>query len=176
MIKIDFGREESNNPKGMFEKIGTDDGVLQGELTEFINIEGSIYLISKIESTFRNSNYQVGDYYVKEAIADLYADGSITLFLNNGNEEMCRAIQGRLNSAEIKRLINEGMPISQVFKSQLVPKSFIYLTLTDSPVPITTTEIDEHVFENKKQLINNCSQSISNMRQTIEDMYIQRAK
>lgn len=176
MRKIDFGREESNNPKGIFEKIGTDDGVLQGELTEFINIEGSIYLISKIESTFKNSTYQIGDYYVKEAIADLYADGSIALFLNSGNEEMCRAIQGRLNSAEMKRLINDGMPISEIFQTYVLPNSFIYLTLIDSPVPISTTVIDEHVFENKKQLINNCSQSISNMRQTIEDMHIQKTK
>lgn len=176
MRKIDFGREESNNPKGSFEKIGTDDGVLQSELVEFINIDGSTYLISKIDSTFKDSQYQIGDYYVKEAIIDLYADGSLTLFLNNGNEEMCRAIQGRINSAEMKRLINDGMPISEIFKSQFVPKSFMYLTLIDSKLPITTTEINEDIFETKKELINSCQQSISNTRQTIENLYKEKVK
>lgn len=176
MKKIDFGREESENPTGCFEKIGTDDGVVQGELTEFINIEGNTYLISKIDTTFKDSQYQAGDYYVKEAITDLYADGSLTLFLNRGNEEMCRAIQGRINSAEMKRLINDGMPISEIFRSGLAPKSFIYLTLIDTQVPITTTEINEDIFENKKELIKNSHQSISNMRKTIEDLYRQRTK
>ena len=176
MKKIDFGREENNNPKGSFDKIGTDDGVIQGKLADFINIEGSTYLISKIESTFKDSPYQIGDYYVKEAITDLYADGSLTLFLNNGNEEMCRAIQGRLNSAEIKRIINDGMPISEIFKSGLTPKTFMYLTLIESELPITATEINEDIFENKKELINNCHQSISNMKKTIEDMHKQRTK
>ena len=176
MKKIDFGREESNNPKGSFEKIGTNDGVLQGELADFINIDGNTYLISKIDSTFKDSQYQVGDYYVKEAIIDLYADGSLALFLNSGNEEMCRAIQGRLNSAEMKRLINDGMPISEIFRSQFVPKSFMYLTLIDSKLPITTTEINEDIFETKKELINNCHQSISNMSKTIEDIYRQKTK
>ena len=171
MKKIDFGREESNNPKGGFEKIGTDDGILQGQIAEFINIEGNTYLISKIDSTFKNSAYQVGDYYVKEAITDLYADGSATLFLNSGNEEMCRAIQGRLNSGEIKRLINDGMPISEIFKSELAPRSFMFLTIFESQVPIIATEINEDIFETKKKLINNCHESISSMRETIENMY-----
>lgn len=171
MKKIDFGREESDNPKGGFDKIGTDDGVLQGQLADFINIDGSTYLISRIESTFRNSNQQVGDYYVKEAITDLYADGSATLFLNSGNEEMCRAIQGRLNTGEIKKLVSEGMPISEVFRSQLVPKSFMFLTLFESSVPLIATEINEDIFEVKKELINNCHESISSMREKVENMY-----
>ena len=174
MKKIDFGREEANTTKGSFEKIGTNDRVLQGELAEFINIEGNTYLVSKIDSTFKDSSYQVGDYYVKEAITDLYADGSIALFLNSGNEEMCRAIQGRLNSAEIKRLINDGMPISEIFSSQLIPKSFMYLTLIDSKAPITATEINKDIFETKKYLINNCHQSISSMSETIDNIYKQK--
>lgn len=171
MKTVDFGREESNNPKGSFEKIGTDEGIISGQLTDFINIEGNIYLISKINNTLQNSKYQVGDYYVKEAITDLYADGSTTLFLNNGNEEMCRAIQGRLNSGEIKRLINDGMPLSNIFKSQIVPKSFMFLTIFESEIPLIATEINQDIFESKKALINNCHQSISSLQETIENIY-----
>lgn len=165
---IDFGREESNNPKGGFDKIGTDDGIISGQLIKFINIDGSTYLISRINELFKDNSYQIGDYYVKEAIADLYADGSVTLFLNNGNREMCRAIQGRLNTGEIKRQINDGTPIENIFKSQIIPNTFMFLTLYESQVPLTATEINEDIFENKKALINSCHQSISNMQETIK--------
>ena len=166
MKKIDFGREESNNPKGSFEKIGTDDGVISAELLDIIGVEGNNYLITKIIDDYNKNNE--GTIYVKEAIVDLYADGSTVTFVNNGNKEMCKAIQNTLNSYQITELIKSGNKIRNIIGNSFVPRSFDLIALSDM---ILVTEINEDIFEEKKELIKKCHNTISSMQSQIESFY-----
>lgn len=168
MKKIDFGREESSNPTGGFEKIGTDDGVLNAELIDFIGIDGNNYLVSKVTDCFNKSSINPGGIYVKEALVDIYADGSTVMFLNNGNKEMCDALEKTLNSYQIADLIKNGASLNSIIGNSFVPKSFDIASLTDL---LLATEINEDVFEHKKELINNCHHTISFMQEEVDKLY-----
>lgn len=168
MKRIEFGREESNNPKGCFEKIGTDDGILDAELIDFIGIDGNNYLVSKVMDCFNKSSVNPGSVYVKEALVDIYADGSTVMFLNNGNKEMCTALERTLNSYQISDLIKSGTSLNSIIGNSFVPKSFDIASISDL---LVVTEINEDIFNHKKELINECHQTISSMQEELNKFY-----
>ena len=173
MKMIDFGREEKENPKGAFDEIGTKDGILNGFFIDFAGVGGSIYVVSKVINVFQDSRLKVGEYYVKEAIVDLYANGSGVLFINSGNNEMCLLLEERLNKPEVKSMIENGRGLSLILGSYMAPKAFDAVT---EGRDIMATEISEEVFNRKKELINSCHESISEMQERLLENHKQLIK
>ena len=160
MIEIKFGKEESSNPTGGFEKYGTSDKILAGTFIDFICLEDKTYLFAEVTEAFPSAELQPGDIYIKEAITDKTIDGSLNLFLNGGNKEFISELQKQLNFEKIKELISK-ITIKELLNGENANEDFKQIA---SHSPIVTTEIDENIFNSKRSV----RQAIKSKQKTLK--------
>lgn len=167
MKEVHFGYENSLNPIGSFEGIGTGKGLhgpVVGEYIDVISLSGEEYLISKVEvkKDIQGSDYQ---YDVRRALADIYPDGSGILFLDQEQSEMCLRVSAMLNSAQGKECLDKGLTVREICEAHMAPFSFECVTRANT---VLATSILHEIFDVKKRRIASCHRSFSDMVEQME--------
>lgn len=165
MKKIEFGFSNDSNPTGSWEGIGLREGVLLTEADYYgsISYANNNYIIAKVgEDEYHRFPELVGNFIVRQALCDLYADGSVILMLNQENDPVSRQIAEFLNSPQVKDRITKVEDIIRLGNDiSRSPNSFILAELNDE---VIATSIDPVVFAQKNEAIKNCRNSISDMQ------------
>ena len=151
-------------------KKGSSDGVVVGEFAELFNLGISTFLVTEIIETSEDKTEKLRQLYVKEALVDIYADGSAKLYVNEGNKELCDKISKKINSNEVRVLLLNGEQLSRIFGDVPVPRSFDLCTKYEDE--IIATEISEEEFEEKKELQSCCQDSILDLQKQIDTIYV----
>ena len=86
MKKIEFGFANDAEPKGSWQGIGIKDGLLLTDAVYYgaISFNGNNFIVAKVDNDEYNRFPSLLDkFIVRDAVVDVYADGSNTLFLNS---------------------------------------------------------------------------------------------
>ena len=147
MIEIKFGKEETANPTGSFEKFGTSDKILTGKFLEFMEIQGKTYLFAEVLEAFPSADLETGDIYIKEALTDTFENNNLILFLNEGNKDFCKQLSQELNARKAELIINE-ISLKELLCGENANPTFELIAKAN---PIVTTEINETIFNKKRK-------------------------
>lgn len=170
MKKVHFGYENSNRPVGSFEGLGVSDeakGPIQGNFIGILNYMDKDFLITKVSLAYKTVENQVGKIDVRDAIADIYPDGSGVLYIDRQKSDECLQLENLFNDEKTKELLQKGVSINNIFTGGIL--SFAFECVTKSDV-ILATSIKHEIFEKKKQLISCCNHSFSDLQQEIEEL------
>ncbi len=102
MKKIEFGFANDQVPKGSWEGIGIREGLMitDGDYLGSIEYEGNHYIVCNVEVP------DIGNrLIVRQALCDLYADGSNQLYLNQDETYISRDIENYINRNGIRENI-----------------------------------------------------------------------
>jgi len=168
MKEVGFGFSNDIRPSGSFEGIGlgTTSGPVKGEHLGFIELDGTNYIIARTTMSFRDEG--IGKIVVREALADLYPDGSAILFLNQYVSDRCLRLEEHFNSPKTIELLAKGIPVKELspgFRSSLAYEC------ASRGEHFSATAIKKEVFEQKKELLRKCTMSFSEMRRQLEESY-----
>lgn len=168
MKKIEFGYSNDYNPKGSWEGIGIKPGLLltDAEYYGAIKYDGNSYIVAKvIEDEYGKFPHMLGNFIVRPAIADLYADGSGVIFLDQEESILSQQLETSLNEPQNKNIITGINDIINNYNGiHFADKSFQFLTMEDSFI---TTSITHEAFERKNDLLKNCRSSISELQEQL---------
>lgn len=166
MKKIEFGFENSTNPKGTWEGIGIKPNLLliNAEYYGAIKYEKNSFIVAKvIEDQYGRYPHLLNNFIVRPAIADLYVDGSGIIYLDQEQSLESEQIEKHLNSEQVKDKIKDSKDIftycNDVYPADM---SFTFLTLGDT---VITTSIQHDVFEEKNNALKSCRSSFSQLQQ-----------
>ena len=167
MKKIQFGYSNDMNPKGSCEGIGLKENLplFEADYYGTIKYENVSYLIAKVTN---NTNPEFNNkFIVRPAIADLYPDGSGTIFLDQEQAYIAKNIEEVLNKPEIKEKIKNQKDILNLLSGAFPPdRSFTFLTMDDSFV---TTSIIHEAFERKHEALLTCHNSFSELQEQLNE-------
>ena len=174
MKKIEFGHSNDFNPKGSWEGIGIKPGLMLTEAEYYgtIKYEENSYIVARVtKDEYARFPHLLGNFIVRPAIADLYADGSGNIFLDQEESIVTRQLETHLNDPRIKDRINN---INDVFNNcngvHMADMSFKFLTLGDRFI---STSITHEAFERKNEALKKCRKSFSQMQEQL--MYFDNA-
>ena len=166
MKRIQFGFANESNPSGSWGGIGISEGLFLTEADYYgsISVEGNSYIIAKVtEDEYGRYPQLLDKFIVRQALYDMFADGSGVLYLNQGENEVTQKLAEQLNRPEVSEKIQSpedfvklGMPKG--------PRSFTLVELNDN---IIATSIRPDVFERKNSAIKNCHQPISVLQESL---------
>lgn len=175
MKQIGFGYSNDVDPKGSYEGIGIKPGLLLTEADYYgsIKFEDNYYIVAKVTKDEYNKYPQLlNKFIVRQALCDLYADGSAVMMLNQEETYATRLLENYLNNPQIKDKITT---IEDVINSSngihRSSNAFILGELGYNG-KIISTSIMPDVFERKNSAINSCHHTISNMQEQINNNYI----
>ena len=169
MTKIDFGFENSMNPKGMFEGIGISGetkGAIRGEFLGVFQMDDMNYLAARTTMAFKDEG--IGQIVVRRALADLYHDGSGNLFIDQLCGEDCKRLETLLNSNRAQEKLNKGARLIDICDGYLPSNSFDCLTNVGEYASIVAVAIKHEVFESKRTLLERSRLPMSEMQRKIE--------
>lgn len=169
MQKIDFGYENSMNPKGIFEGIGISSGskgAVSGEFLGVFQRDGMNYLVARTTMAFKGEG--IGQIVVRRALADLYHDGYGNLFIDQLCSEDCKKFETLLNSNYAQNQLNKGTELRDICGGCLPSKSFECVTKKSEYVSIIAVAIRHEVFEEKRSLLGRSRLPMSEMQRKIE--------
>ena len=164
MKKIEFGFANEQNPRGSWEGIGIKPGLLLNEADYYgvVNVNRDSYIVAKVTKDDNNRYPQLLDkFIVRQAIADIYPDGSGIIFLDQEQSNTASLLEEHLNNPEIKDRISS---IEDVLKlsSGLALGARVFNLLTDGE-KIITTSIKHEVFTKKNEALKYCHMSFSEL-------------
>ena len=162
MKAIEFGYDNSIEPTGSYEGIGIRPGLMlcDAQYIGTIMYEGNHYMIAKaIKDTNGNYPELLGKFVVREALYDVYPDGSGVYMIEQEENETANNIATFLNNPAINDkidtvedvydYISEARPALRIFK------------LAEIDDIILCTAITSEAFEIKNNAIKNCHASFS---------------
>ena len=169
MTKINYGYDTSLNPTGSHEGMGANKNekntIIEGELVELFTLDGKTYLVSKSTMVMGDKNNEMtGNYDVRDIIADLFPDGSAIFFLDEHKSRNSLVFEQLFNNEKSRELLEKGIKPKELVNGHYPSPIFIYQGALPS---MTVTSIPSEVFEQKRDLINNCHKSISAMQEEI---------
>lgn len=171
MKKIEFGFSNDVDPKGSWEGIGIKSGLLltDAEYYGAIKYEGDSYIIAKVtKDEYNRFPHLLENFIVRPAIADLYVDGSGTIFLDQKESLISQKLEIYLNTPQIKERISNIDDILKICNGvHKADKAFTFLTSEDNFI---TTSITHETFERKNEALKNCKGSFSEMQEQILSM------
>ena len=170
MKKIEFGFSNDAVPTGQWEGIGIAPGLIltDAEYYGSFSIDGYNFIVAKPTSDeYGNYPDMVGKFIVREALVDLYADGSSNVFLN---QDVSSGVEGRfgelLDRAAQSGTIKSGEDFIIDVARIAIPnahgtsKAF---KLAEMDERIIATSITPEAFKAKKEALKNCHQSFSQL-------------
>ena len=175
MKKVSFGFSNSMNPTGSFEGIGFGMvegskaiGPTQGELIDVINIGDENYLVTKVTMAFGNDPRFLDKVVARRALADVYADGSAILYVDQTPNNQSVMIEQILNNPTNAARLASGMEACDLCGGRKASFAFECALRRDiQSVDASVTAITHEAFEKKNNLINRCHSSVSDMMGTI---------
>lgn len=169
MKKIEFGFSNDYDPKGSWEGIGIKPGLLltDAEYYGAIKYEDNSYIVAKVvEDEYGRFPHLLGNFIVRPAIADMYVDGSGTIFLDQEETMVTKQLESRLNSSQVKDRINDiDDVLNNCYGVHMADKSFRMITM-DSDTVITTS-ITHEAFEMKNTYLKGCRASFSKLQEQL---------
>ncbi len=175
-MKIEFGHSNDKNPSGSWGgiHISPELPLLSAEYYGAIGLEGKSYIVAKVvEDEYKRYPELLNNFIVREALVDLYRDGSGVLFLDQQKSSVCERIERFLNSPKIKeRIINHESLINTCKEiGAHSPSASFYSIEPKYDTALVSTSITHEAFTEKKELLNNCRESITSMQRKIEELY-----
>lgn len=169
MKKVEFGFSNDYDPKGSWEGIGIKPGLLltDAEYYGAVKYDDNSYIVAKItEDEYGRFPHLLGNFIVRPAVADMYVDGSGTIFLDQEETMVTRQLEERLNSSHVKDGIkNIDDVLSNCYGVHMADKSFKILTMDSDTV--LTTSITHEAFERKNTCLKDCRKSFSELQEQL---------
>lgn len=162
MRKIEFGYSNDSNPKGSWEGIGIKPGLLLPDADYYgaIKYEDNSYIVAKVvKDEYNRFPELLGKFIVRPAVADLYADGSGILYLDQEQTLISHQLENHLNNPYLQGKIKDiNDVLSHCNGVRIGDKSFAILTLEDR---FLATSIVHSEFTKKNEAIKSCRKSFS---------------
>ncbi|MFI3260376.1 MAG: hypothetical protein R3Y13_01510 [bacterium] len=154
-IKIEFGHEEKENPVGAWEGIGIKNGLLlvEAEYLGAAYFNDTQFIAANVNKDDYNKYPELlGKIIIREALVDMFADGSTTLFLNQEETETTRFLQNIVNCPGIRGKINNMNDLVSFHEDiYCANKSFEYIVYNNN---VIATSIREDIFKKKNALLS----------------------
>ena len=169
MKKIEFGFANEENPRGSWQGIGIRDGLLLTDASYYgaISYRDNNFIVAKVDSDeYGRFPSLVGKFIVRDALVDVYADGSNTLFLNQTVSRDAEDIQSILNDDRIRDRITDIDDIINFCNGIHQASRFFKLVELDDK--IIATSITDEAFTAKNDAIKNCRYTISDMYRMVQ--------
>ena len=170
MKQIEFGYSNDIDPKGLHEGMGIKPGLFLTEANYYGSIEfdGNSYIIAKvIKDKYNRYPDLVDKFIVRDAIADMYVDGSGCLFLNQEQSITAQQLENYLNSKNIKNKINNYKDIFKLCNG-VSPANKMF-TLLEMESTFFATSIIPSAFEEKKEALKKCHKSFSELQRSLSE-------
>ena len=168
MKKIEFGYSNDLEPTGSHEGMGLKPGLFltDAEYYGAIKYEDNSYIVAKVtKDEYGRFPHLLGNFIVRPAIADMYVDGSGTIFLDQEESMISQQLEARLNNPQIKDRISNIIDVKNYCNGvYMADRSFKYLTLDDS---FSACSIRHEAFERKNEALKSCSGSFSQLQEEI---------
>ena len=172
MKKIDFGYSNDINPTGSYEGIGIKPGLLLSDADYYgsFNYNTDNYIVAKVtEDKYNNYPQLLGTFIVRQALVDMFADGSGILFLDQQENQATRMFEDMLNRPNNINNIKNIDDVKKILKVYNSTPVFRNVENNDTNYKVIATSIRHEEFESKNYYIKNCHSSISNiMKQLME--------
>ena len=142
MTKVDYGFNLSEEPVGAFEGLGINEkteGPVTADFLGIIKYSGEDYLIGRTTMAFKDDPRYLGKITARRATAEIYPDGTGTIFLDINENDTTRKLEEEFNS---KNTTTESL-------SSMINHRYDSVTMGDE---ITATSIRTVVFEKKKMV------------------------
>jgi len=169
MKKIEFGFANDAEPKGSWQGIGIRDGLLLADAVYYgaISFNGNNFIVAKVDKDeYNRFPSLLNKFIVRDAVVDVYADGSNTLFLNQEVSWDAESIQMYINNDIIREKINSIDDIIRFCDGVHQASRFFKLVELDNS--IIATSITNEAFTAKNEAIKNCRYTISDMQRMID--------
>ena len=174
MIKIEFGYSNDKNPKGSWEgiHISPDLLLLSADYYGAIELGDKTYIVAKVVEDEHNRYPELLDnFIVREALVDLYRDGSGILFLDQKKSAECEQIERFLNSPHVKDKIKDHKTLIKECREIGVHFPFpSFSAIEQGHEKLVSTSITHEAFDDKYKLLKNSNQSMSDMQRRIEKL------
>lgn len=169
MKKIEFGFANYVEPKGSWQGIGIRDGHFLTDAIYYgsISYGGNNFIVAKVDKDeYGHYPNLVDKFIVRDALVDVYADGSNILFLNQEVSHNAQSIEMFINNDRIRERINNiGDVINLCDGVHSASRLFRLVELDDK---IISTSITNEAFTAKNEAIKNCRDSLSDMQRSLE--------
>ena len=169
MKKIEFGFANEDEPKGSWQGIGIKEGLLLTDAVYYgaISFNGNNFIVAKVDNDEYNRFPSLLDkFIVRDAVVDVYADGSNTLFLNQEVSWDAESIQMYINNDKIRERINSIDDIIMFCDGVHLANKFFKLVELDNS--IIATSITNDAFTAKNEAIKNCRYTLSDMQRMMD--------
>lgn len=171
MKKIEFYFNNQPDALGPVDGLGINPGLLlpDAEYYGAIKYEDNSYIVAKVtKDEYGRFPHLLGKFIVRPAIADMYADGSRTIYLDQEESLITKQLEARLNEPQVRDRISN---INDIFNNcngvYMADRSFKFLTLDDS---VIATSITHEAFERKNEALKSCRYSFSNLQEQLLSM------
>jgi len=174
MKKIEFGYSNSSNPTGSWEGIGISNDLLIQEAEYFgaLSYEGNTYIFAKNIVDDDISPNNTDSFMVRDALVDMFADGSGIIMLNQEKSFVSQQFEEYLNKAEIKARVKSIDDIMNLVRGLgHPPKSFKIMEMDYENNSMLATSLAPEVFEKKNEAIKNCQSSFSDIQMQLEKQF-----
>ncbi len=168
MKKIEFGFANEKDPKGSWQGIGINPNLMLLEAQYFGAVcYGNEYLIvAKVTKDKYSKHPQLlNKFIVREALVDLYKDGSGILFLNQEESLPARQLEAILND---QRYIDRFHNLEDVKRFLPVSSATKAFDMISSDSKIISTSITPEAFNDKKDAIYRCRGSFSDLQKQLD--------
>lgn len=164
MKKIEFGFDDTYNPTGSWKGLGIVNGSFLTEATYIgsLRYKNNNFIIAKIEEDKSNryANW-VNKFIVRDAIVDIFADGSTILYLDQEQSELAIQMENKINDPYLTDRITDLDSVLANLNN--VHRTNAAFKLAESASSLLATTILHEVFEEKKQAIISCQRPMSEL-------------
>ena len=168
MKKIEFGFANDVDPKGSWQGIGIRDGLLLTDAIYYgsFSFDGNNYIVAKVDKDeYGRFPNLLNKFIVRDALVDVYADGSNTLFLNQEVSHAAQTFESKLNKESVIDRIKDINDIINLCYVHQPSKLFKLVELDDR---IISTSITNEAFTAKEDAIRHCRHTLSDIQRMIE--------
>ena len=128
--------------------------------------DGESYIVAKVtKDEYRRYPLLLNKFIVRPAIADLFPDGSGTIFLDQKETFMSKYLEDCFNDPLVKMKISN---VNDIFKNFVGTSraniAFKFLTLDDSFITVSITHEN---FERKNEELKKCNSSFSELQEKL---------
>lgn len=165
MKKIEFGFSNDLKLTGSWEGMGIEPGLLLNEADYYgaFQYDGDSYIVIKIENDpYGRYPDLVGNFIVRDAFLDIYADGSTFLYLDQEQSLNAQKFEIFLNNNTYKNKIIDMNDILYICNG--VSQANRLFKMLELDEKIISTSINHEVFVERNEAIKNCRYSISEMQ------------
>lgn len=167
MKKIEFGYANDQEPKGSWQGIGINEELplMDAQYYGVVNYGKDSFLVAKVlEDEYGRYPELVSNFLVRPALADMFADGSGIMYLDQEQSKIGHEIETYLN--RVKEHIDS---FDDVLKyCDFVQRGNRFFDLVTDGDRVISTSIKHDVFESKNNALKNCHQTFSDLQRQNE--------